>query len=116
MLPSGILDGASSGVTLREAQNPLALIKTFEDAKNLDRVNEMMPQRKNSTSENASRTDTPKTSVTARSTTTTAENSPKPIKNGQANHAQAAAAEKSSTTATTDPTAEQNKSYSKKVT
>lgn len=44
MLPSGILDGQ---VPLRDqAQNPTCLIKTFEDAKNLDRVNEKMPQRR----------------------------------------------------------------------
>ena len=53
MLPTGILDGSSSGVPLREAQNPMALIKTFEDAKTLDRVNEKMPARKSSTSSEA---------------------------------------------------------------
>lgn len=51
MLPSGILDGQ---VPLRDqAQNPTCLIKTFEDAKNLDRVNEKMPQRRTAAAPNA---------------------------------------------------------------
>ena len=117
MLPTGILDGSSSGVPLREAQNPMALIKTFEDAKSLDRVNEKMPARKNSTPGSDSKVETPKTSVASAPTSPAL--------------AKVASSPASSTAASTVPslnnsnhnanpqqptTPEQNKSYTKKVT
>ena len=44
MLPTGLLDGAAS---IRDnTQKPADLIKCFEDAKSLDRVNEKMPERR----------------------------------------------------------------------
>ena len=44
MLPTGLLDGA---VSVKEnTNNPVDMIKCFEDAKNLDRVNEKMPERR----------------------------------------------------------------------
>ena len=118
MLPTGILDGSSSGVPLREAQNPMALIKTFEDAKSLDRVNEKMPARKNSTSD--SKCETPKTSVSSAPPSPASMTKSKPTSptnqsnnNTTTNH-QSHSPNLQEQQQPTTP--EQNKSYTKKVT
>ena len=118
MLPTGILDGSSSGVPLREAQNPMALIKTFEDAKSLDRVNEKMPARKNSTPGSDSKVETPKTSVASAPTSPAMAKVSSPTVSSTATANSVPSLNNSNHNANPQQptTPEQNKSYTKKVT
>lgn len=117
MLPTGILDGSSSGVPLREAQNPMALIKTFEDAKSLDRVNEKMPARKNSTPGSDSKVETPKTSVTSAPTSPALTKvTSSPASSTAANTVPSLNNSNHNANPQQPTTPEQNKSYTKKVT